>query len=106
MNAPQSDAPGSPPALSPAIEQQLSAALKAHAVRPSDETTASLRSAIAAAAIDARRHGLQSQELIIVFKSIEMQAGRIAEGDGRSPESRNQLVRALLDAYYMAETSA
>jgi len=99
MDAPKFASP-SRPALTPPVESQLSLALRAHVNDPSEATTAKLRDALAAAACDARQQGLQSEELVIVFKSIEMQWGRLREGDGRSPDSRNQLFRALLDAFY------
>jgi len=104
MNAPRFDSPDSPRPLSPQVEAQLTAALKAHSSKPSDDTAKRLQDAIVAAAQDARKQELRSEELVLVFKSIERASG-IPVGDDKIAASRNKLIKALLDAYYLAQKS-
>ena len=101
MNAPRFDSPDAPRSLAPEIEKRISVSLKAHAHKPTDETSVSLRTALAAAARDARERGILSEELVLIFKAIEHSAGiRLADDEPGNPNSRSQIVRALLDAYY------
>jgi hypothetical protein len=102
MNAPRFDSPDNPRSLSPQVETQLSAALKAHSSKPSDETAKTLKLALVAAAQDARKRELRSEELVLVFKAIERSSGALIADEKVSP-SRNQLIKALLDAYYLSQ---
>lgn len=101
MNAPRFDSPDAR-ALSPEVESQLSAALKAHSAQPSEETARTLKTAIEAAAADARARDLRSEELVLVFKAIERTSG-VLLGDEKAAASRNHLIKMLLDAYYLTQ---
>lgn len=99
MNVPRFDNPDSARSLSPQVETQLSAALQAHSKQPTDETGKALKAALETAAEDARTRQLRSEELLLVFKAIERSSG-VLLGDEKAAASRNQLIKALLDAYY------
>lgn len=101
MNAPRFDSPDAR-SLSPQVEAQLSAALKAHSKQPSEENSRTLQSAIHAAARDARERELRSEELVLVFKAIERTS---VPPDEKAAASRNRLIKSLLDAYYLSQDS-
>jgi hypothetical protein len=104
MNAPRFDSPDQPRSLTPKVEAQLTAALQAHAAHPSDETEKGLKGAIEEAARDARARELRSEELVLVFKAIERTSG-VLLADEKTSSSRNRLIKALLDAYYLSQES-
>jgi hypothetical protein len=102
MNAPQFDSPDGARSLSVHVEAQLSAALVAHAKQPTPETAQSLKSALEVAAREARERELRSEELLLVFKAIERTSG-VMLADEKAAASRNQLIKSLLEAYYLSD---
>lgn len=103
MNAPRFDSPETVRSLSPEVEAELAAALRAHSAAATEDTATALRLSFAAAARDARERAMRSEELVLVFKAIERRAGPMVTLAPQAAASRNQLIKELLDAYYLAQ---
>jgi hypothetical protein len=101
MIAQNSHGPGEPRrTFSPAIAETLANAMREFdAELPATEAT--LRSALADAAYDARKQGFGPEQLVLALKAIEAD---VSETDGRTSDARERfhslLLRGMLTAYF------
>ncbi len=106
MVSQQNDNP--PRGLSVEVHTALEAALRFYASTGSVEALNALTAMVQTAGRDARARELRSDELLLVFKSIEHKLGigdherfeKTGVGHPENAISRSRLVRAMLEAYY------
>lgn len=102
----QNDNP--PRGLSAEVHTALEAALRCYGSTGSAEALDALTAMLQTAGRDARARELRSDELLLVFKAIELKLGlgdherfdRTGVGRPESAMSRTRLLRAMLEAYY------
>lgn len=97
MNPPE----GESRSLSPDITARLEQALRAFISAPSERVTETLRTALQAAARDARARDLRPEELIVLFRAMEERIGKLPEGEFAPTSTfRSRMLGAMLQAYY------
>ena len=96
--------PGDPPrSLSPDVEKQLEQSLRTF-LKTKNAPADDVRSALQAAARDARARSLRAEELLTILKSLELRLGSSIPEDGGDDKDagRSRLIRAMIEAYYMS----